>query len=119
MSFQDLLEQLVKSVPGALGAVFADWEGERVDSFSDPSEIEELSLFGAHFGVVWNQSNTLFAEKGLGFVDELTIEAHRLRVLLRSVNERYYVVLTMRPDTHLANARKQLQATTQCILGEM
>ncbi len=51
MPFKELLGQLVARVPGAQGAIVADWEGEAVDQFGVMDDYD-LKIIGAHKGVI-------------------------------------------------------------------
>jgi predicted regulator of Ras-like GTPase activity (Roadblock/LC7/MglB family) len=117
-SFAEILQQMVERVPGAVGAIFADWEGEAVDQFAHIPPIE-IQLVGAHWGVVWSQATERMTRHGLGAVDEMLIEGDRAIVLVRAVTRQYFVVLAVRRDTHLATARRELERGAQSILGEM
>jgi predicted regulator of Ras-like GTPase activity (Roadblock/LC7/MglB family) len=117
-TFGDILKTLVDSVPGAVGAVFSDWEGEPVDQFAHIPPLD-IQLVGAHWGVVWSQANLRFLARGLGAVEELMIEGERAIVLVRSVSEGYFVVLATKRDAHLATARRELERGARTLLGEM
>ena len=74
---------------------------------------------GAHWGVVWNQSSTRLMGRGLGAVDELIIEGERAIVLVRSVTDRYFVVLATKREAHLGTARRELERGAGILRGEM
>jgi predicted regulator of Ras-like GTPase activity (Roadblock/LC7/MglB family) len=117
-AFGDILEAMVRRVPGAVGAVFADWEGEPVDQFAHIAPLE-IQLVGAHWGVVWSQAAERLGQRGLGAVEELLIEGERAIVLVRSVTDRYFVVLATRRDAHLATARRELERGAETLRSEM
>jgi predicted regulator of Ras-like GTPase activity (Roadblock/LC7/MglB family) len=117
-SFGDILQRMVMRVPGALGAVFSDWEGEAVDQFAHVSPAE-IQLVGAHWGVVLNMAAERVQRAGGGAIDELWIEAEHGLVLVRRVNAQYYVVLAVGRESHLAIARRELESSVQSLLGEM
>jgi predicted regulator of Ras-like GTPase activity (Roadblock/LC7/MglB family) len=117
-AFGQILESMVKRVPGAVGAVFADWEGEPVDQFAHIPPLD-IQLVGAHWGVVWSQANERLGKHGLGAVEELLIEGERATVLVRSVTDRYFVVLATRRDAHLGTARRELMVGAETLRGEM
>ena len=109
---------MVERVPGAVGAVFADWEGEPVDQFAHIPPID-IQIVGAHWGIVWSQAHARLVAKGLGAIEELLIEGERAIVLVRSVAEGYFVVLATKRDAHLATARRELERGARTLLGEM
>jgi len=115
-AFGDILEAMVRRVPGAVGAVFADWEGEPVDQFAHIPPID-IQLVGAHWGVVWSQAARRL--EAFGGVEELLIEGDKAIVLVRSVTDRYFVVLATKRDAHLATARRELERGAGILRGEM
>lgn len=117
-AFGAILKSLVERVPGAVGAVFSDWEGEPVDQFAHIPPLD-IQLVGAHWGVVWNQANRRLVARGLGAVEELLIEGEHSIVLVRSVTDGYFVVLATKHDAHLATARRELERGVSSLLGEM
>ncbi|MCA1662816.1 MAG: hypothetical protein LC659_00815 [Myxococcales bacterium] len=117
-AFGEILEAIVRRVPGAIGAVFADWDGEPVDQFAHIAALD-IQLVGAHWGVVWSQATQRLAKHRLGAVEELIIEGDRAIVLVRLVAEGYFVVLATKRDAHLATALRELGRGAAILRGEM
>jgi predicted regulator of Ras-like GTPase activity (Roadblock/LC7/MglB family) len=115
-AFGQILEDMVRRVPGAVGAVFADWEGEPVDQFAHIAPLE-IQLVGAHWGVVWSQATRRL--QALGAIEELLIEGDRAIVLVRAVTDSYFVVLATKRDAHLATARREVERAAGILRGEM
>ena len=115
-AFGEILEKMVRRVPGAVGAVFADWEGEPVDQFAHIPALD-IQLVGAHWGVVWSQASQRLG--ALGAVEELLIEGDRAIVLVRAVTDHYFVVLATKRDAHLAIARRELERGADILRSEM
>src|SRR5678815_5516366 len=107
-AFADILKSIVERVPGALGAIFADWEGEMVDQFAHVPAFD-IQLVGAHWGVVLNQVTRSTSSCGFGAVEAMTVEGERNTVFVRRVTDRYYVVLTTQHEVHLATALRELE----------
>jgi len=51
MPFQPILKNLVESVPGAVGAILVDWEGEAVQEYSHGTTYD-IRFIGAKNGVI-------------------------------------------------------------------
>jgi len=117
-TFAEILRAMVERVPGALAAVFADWEGEAVDLFGTPPPLE-IQLAGAHWGVVFMLANDHLRDVGAGAVEELWVESDAGLTLIRRVTDRYYVVLSAKQTTHLQTARRELERSAASLLGEM
>jgi len=117
-AFGEILKGMVERVPGAVGAVFADWEGEPVDQFAHVPPLD-IQIVGAQWGVVFNTAAERLARSGAGAVDELWVEGTSACVFVRRVTQQYYVVLATRRSVHLATALRELQRTAAQLEGEM
>ena len=110
---------MVHAVPGALGAIFADWEGEAVGQFAHDSSDLDIQIFGAQWGVVWNQMQQALSRARLGAADELLVDGEHGAVMVRRVTPEYYVVLSLRRGTHLATAMRELDKIVVTLRAEM
>jgi predicted regulator of Ras-like GTPase activity (Roadblock/LC7/MglB family) len=117
-AFRPILESMVKAIPGAVGAVFADWEGEPVDQFAHIAPLE-IQLVGAHWGVVFSAASACCQKMGGGGAEEMWIEGEGALVLVRRVAEQYYVVLATKREAHLGTARRALERSAALLLEEM
>jgi predicted regulator of Ras-like GTPase activity (Roadblock/LC7/MglB family) len=107
-AFALILEDLIDAVPGAIGAIFADWDGEAVDHVSFGAA-EEIKLIGAHFGIILRLADISMREKvGAGPVEEVLVEGPQRSFLVRPVTSEYYVVLTIGEDAQMGLARLAL-----------
>jgi predicted regulator of Ras-like GTPase activity (Roadblock/LC7/MglB family) len=117
-AFGEILQQMVERVDGAIGAVFADWEGEPVDQFAHIPPLD-IQIVGAQWGVVFSTATERLAKVGAGAVEELWVEGTTAFVFVRRVTSQYYVVLAARPSVHLATALREIQRTAAQLAGEM
>jgi predicted regulator of Ras-like GTPase activity (Roadblock/LC7/MglB family) len=116
-AFGAILKSIVERVPGAIGAVFADWDGEPVDQFAHIPPLE-IQIVGAHWGIVWHQATQRLSSR-FGAIEELLIEGERAIVLVRAVTPQYFVVLAIKREAHLGTARRELVRGAQTLLEEM
>jgi predicted regulator of Ras-like GTPase activity (Roadblock/LC7/MglB family) len=118
-SFTDILQRMVERVPGALGAIFADWDGEPVGTFAPDIAALDIEIIGAQWGLVWTQVQKALARAKLGRPLELIVDGERGSALVREVSESYYVVLTTKRDCHLATAKRELDRGVDELKAEM
>ena len=118
-AFTEILQEMVERVPGAVGAIFADWEGESVGQFAFDMPDIEIQIIGAHWVVVWSAISAALGRCGMGNPTDLHIEAEHSQVLVRRVVEGYYVVLTLRRGTHLATALRELDRGVETLRAEL
>src|SRR5512145_2475000 len=93
MSFKALLGQLVASVPGAQGAILADWEGEAVDQVGLMNDYD-LKIMGAHKGVILHNIREVVADLSDALLSEIVITTTQAQTLLLPVTNDYFLVLT-------------------------
>ncbi len=117
--FGPLLQALVERVPGALGAIFTDWEGEPVGSFGTALADSDLEIIGAQWTLVWTQLQRSLERVRLGAPHELVIDSARARVIIRQVSAEYCLVLAAQRGTHLAIAQRELERTAVSLRAQM
>ena len=119
MSFKSILQRAVERVPGAVGAVFADWDGEAVDHFARGVK-EETLILAAHYGVILNHVQSALHLSHFGEAEEVIIRHERLDVIIRLVAKEYFVViLVLAAETHLATALREASAAASALRVEM
>lgn len=116
--FGELLAELVGTVPGAVGAVFVDWDGESVDQFGHIPELD-IRIIGAHWGIVVNLTRRLLEKSKYGKPEEIILSSEKRDVIIKTVTPEYFVVLTMKRGAHLGYALKEMTRVTHLIRAEM
>ena len=94
MPFKRILTELVSTVPGARGAILADWEGEAVEHFSYDDDFE-MKLVGAHKGIILNRIRKAYEDLNAGELQEIIITAEQQRFLVGAIGPEYSVVMTL------------------------
>ena len=97
MPFKTLLNRLLEEIPGALGAIITDWEGEAVDQVARISEYE-IKVLGAHKGVILNLLRDALSRVESGPLEEVLIRTEQGKTLIAPLNEDYFLVLNLGPQ---------------------
>lgn len=103
MPFQEILRQLLKSIPGFIGAVFLDSEGEAVDLWAErvfDIGPDGLRAIGAYSGIFLGDLRRICDRLALGTPGRLTIELEHARVLSCDLKEGYYLVVVIERGTN-------------------
>jgi predicted regulator of Ras-like GTPase activity (Roadblock/LC7/MglB family) len=116
--FREILKEVTTDLPGALGAIFVDWEGETVDEHSFIGDTN-LRLVGAYWGIAYYQARALFRAKELGSPNEMILLFENQQVLIRRVTDEYLVVLALREGINLGRALHLLTRAEVRLRGEM
>lgn len=102
--FSSILREVVHEIPGAVGAIFVDWEGESVDGFTSASQ-SGLRLLGAHWHIVYNLTKIIFEKRNLGFPLEMVLRFSSQQIVIRRVTDSYVVLLALKNSANLSRAR--------------
>lgn len=94
MPFKRLLTALVDAVPGATGAILADWEGEAVEQFCH-GDAFEMKVTAAHYGILLTHLKELNQKHAAGTVRHSVISTDQQHVLVGAVGEDYVLVMTL------------------------
>jgi predicted regulator of Ras-like GTPase activity (Roadblock/LC7/MglB family) len=121
-TFTPILARVVEKVPGAIGAIFADWDGEAVDHFPAPPDAgqrNEMLLVAAHYGVVLNHVQSALHLFHFGEAEEVILHHERMDLIVHAVGEGYYVVLALGAGVHLATALREVRSAARALRREM
>ncbi len=117
MPFSDILKEVVNGTEGAIGALVIGIDGIPVEEFSVSGELDLQSM------TVEYSSLLREIEKGsqtahLGSTREVTVIAEKAMVMLRRLNDEYFLVLVLRPDGNFGKGRFLLRMFAPKLLKE-
>ncbi len=111
MSFRLLLDELMQQVPGALGAIIADWEGEAVDQAARIDDYQ-LQVVGAHKGIVLTNLRAIVKQLEDNRLREFVITTEKNHTLVLPITEDYFLLLLLERGAILGRA---LFAARRCM----
>lgn len=117
MSFSEILKTVVSGTDGAIGALVVGLDGISVEEYRVPGEMDIQSM------TVEYSSLLKEIEKGsqaaqLGSTKEVTVIADHAMVMLRRLNDEYFVVLIITPEGNFGKGRFLLRMAVPKLLRE-
>jgi hypothetical protein len=119
MPFNYLLTNLLVDVPGAVGAIFLDEEGEAVDWVTRHEDPYDLKVEGAYHSIFKRQLEEARTISAFGEVESYTVENEGLVSLTQTLPEGYYVVLVLDRSSPRAQAMYHLRRAAKVIAREL
>lgn len=118
MPFKSILQEWTRRVPGALGAILVDWEGEAVDQVGrlDPYD---LKVIGAHKGLILDQLRKAVERADGNELQEITISTSKYQTLIIPVDAEYCLVLTLEKGDVLGLALFEARRCRQKVRREI
>lgn len=121
--FQAHLKRLVDDTHGAVAGLLMGFDGIAVDTYLSPSQPNQIDLdintVGMEFSFVLTQVRKAAEILELGAVQEVTIRAERLTLLVRVVSHEYFVALAIRGEGNFGKGRYLLRVITPKLQAEV
>jgi predicted regulator of Ras-like GTPase activity (Roadblock/LC7/MglB family) len=108
----------VESVPGATGAILADWEGEAVEQHcqGDPYE---MKVTAAHWGILLTRLKEMYQQHEAGRVQESVISTDEEHAIVGAIGDEYALVMTMTKDALPLLALRNFRETAALLEKEI
>ncbi|MCK5913627.1 MAG: roadblock/LC7 domain-containing protein [Desulfuromusa sp.] len=94
MPFKTLLRRLLEDIPGALGAIIIDWEGEAVDQVTRTDEYD-IKVLGAHSGIILSLLREALSRVDSGDLEEVVIRTDYNKTLMVPLTEDYLLIVQL------------------------
>ena len=114
MPFNSLLNRLLEDIPGALGSIIIDWEGEAVDQVTRINEYD-IKVLGAHNGIILNLLRGVLSRISSGNLEEVVIRTDENKTLIAPLTKDYLLILQLGPHAIVARAAYKMR----CCVDEL
>lgn len=118
MPFKKILANLMDSVPGATGAILADWEGEAVEQCC-LYEIYDLKVIGAHKGILLDLLKDAHRKLSAGELQHTVISTEKQHFLTGPIGADYFLVMTLDRSAIVGLAVHHFQAAIELMYKEI
>lgn len=118
MPFRTILNQLLADVPGALGVVIVDWEGEAVDQATRIGEYD-IKILGAHNGIILTLLRDALARLNSDYPEEVVIRTRQGATLIQPLTEDYLLILQLDKGALVARAARKLRACAEQLYDDI
>lgn len=117
--FRETLQKMVDRVDGGLAGVLMGFDGISVESYTRPSVETDIQTVGMELSHVLSQVRRAAELLEVGGLDEVTLRAEKLAVVVRVLSPEYFVACAMRPEGNTGKARYLLRVAAPQIQAEL
>lgn len=120
--FQAILRDLLTSTPGAIGALFLDWDGESVEVLTErpfDADDHDLKVMGAYQGIFLTRLREMCERAEAGQPHRFKVEFAKTKVLSCDLKDGYYLVLLVDAHTNEGVAWQRMAACQARLIAEM
>jgi len=108
MDFKSVLQKIVTSVDGAIGAGVIGEDGIAIDQFSSKSDFD-ITAAGAEYSTIISSAKKASTSFGLGKTNEVLISTEKATMIMMMVGDNYFVTLALNIDGNLGRGRLELK----------
>ncbi len=109
MSFKDILKATVDSVGGGMGAVIMGYDGIPIDEFIESDAALDVQLMAVEYATVMKEIHRTIEVLKAGAMEEIAIITGSALVIIRSINEEFFVVLVLGKEGNFGKGRYLLK----------
>jgi predicted regulator of Ras-like GTPase activity (Roadblock/LC7/MglB family) len=121
--FRDSLQKLVERVEGGVAGILMGFDGISVEAYTRPpsadSEPTDIQTVGMELAHVIGQVRRAAELLEVGTLTEVTLRADKLVVIVRALNEEYFLAFALQPQSSFGKARYALRALAPKIQAEL
>ena len=119
MGFREHLQEVVRSVDGAVACSLMGTDGIEVDThLLDGIEVDVRSLL-IEYSTLFRSAREAAEAHQAGLPVELCVQTERLLTVARMVSPEYFMVVALRPEGNFGKARYMLRVTAPKLQSEL
>jgi predicted regulator of Ras-like GTPase activity (Roadblock/LC7/MglB family) len=117
--FRENLQRMVERVDGGVAGILMGFDGISVEAFARSGEGPDIQTVGMELAHVISQVRRAAEALEVGGLQEVTVRADNLVVLVRVLNTEYFVACAIRPGANSGKARYLLRLLAPQIQSEL
>lgn len=103
--FSDILQRIVEGTGGGIGAVLMGYDGIAIEQFFAPDQSIDLQMVVVEYSNVLKEIRKTAEILSLGEMEEITIRTDHFMIVIRMLNEEYFVALIIDRDGNFGKGR--------------
>jgi predicted regulator of Ras-like GTPase activity (Roadblock/LC7/MglB family) len=103
--FSKILQKIVDETGGGIGAVLMGYDGIAIEQFFSPDEEVDLQMVVVEYSNVLKEIRRTAEILSLGEMEEISIRTDRFILVIRMLNEEYFVALIINRDGNFGKGR--------------
>jgi len=117
MSFSDIMKEVVNGTEGALGAMVVGLDGIPVEEFTVSNELD-LQSMTVEYSALLKEIEKGSQASQMGSTKEVTVITDKAMIMLRRLNDEYFLVLVVKPEGNFGKGRFLLRMSAPKLLKE-
>ncbi len=103
--FKTILKDIVEGTGGGIGAVLMGYDGLAIENFFKPCEGVDLQLVAVEYANILKEIKKTAEILNTGNMEEVAIKTERFHVVIHTLNDEYFVALTLENGGNFGKGR--------------
>ncbi len=114
--FSKILQKIVDETGGGIGAVLMGYDGIAIDQFFSPDAEVDLQMVVVEYSNVLKEIRKTAEVLSLGEMEEISLRTDRFILVIRMLNEEYFVALIINREGNFGKGRFLLSRERSSLL---
>lgn len=117
--FAETLKKVVDNVDGGIAAVIMGLDGIPVETYVRQNDRVDVTTVAMEFSFILTQVRKAGDSLAVGSLEELTVKAQRLFLVLRMISPQYFVAVALAPEGNFGKARFLCRLATPSLVAQL
>jgi predicted regulator of Ras-like GTPase activity (Roadblock/LC7/MglB family) len=117
--FRENLSKVVENVEGGVASLLMGFDGIAVETYAKPSASLDINTVGMEFSFILTQVRKAAEVLEVGGVQEVAIRAEGLSIIIRVLNNDYFLALALGPGGNFGKGRYLLRMVAPKLQTEL
>jgi predicted regulator of Ras-like GTPase activity (Roadblock/LC7/MglB family) len=117
--FKEPLRKIVDNVEGGIAGLVMGFDGIAVDSYTRQGHTMDITTVGMEFSFILTQVRKATEILDVGSIQEISIKAENLHIVIRVLNPEYFLALALTPDGNFGKGRYLMRVVAPRLQAEL
>ena len=117
--FREPLQKIVDNVEGGIAGLVMGFDGIAVESYTREGHKIDVNTVGMEFSFILTQVRKAAEILDVGGVNEISIKAEKLTVVIRMLSPEYFLALALAPDGNYGKGRYLMRVVAPKLQAEL
>ncbi len=117
--FTKYLKKIVDNVDGGVGGLIMGLDGIQVENYVPPPQKVDINTIGMEFSFILTQIKKASEILEIGAVQEISIKAEQMTLVIRMLNEDYFIAVVLEPEGNFGKCRFLMRVTAPQMIAEL
>jgi predicted regulator of Ras-like GTPase activity (Roadblock/LC7/MglB family) len=117
--FKEPLRKIVDNVEGGIAGLVMGFDGIAVDSYTREGHKMDITTVGMEFSFILTQVRKATEILDVGSIQEISIKAENLHIVIRVLNPEYFLALALTPDGNFGKGRYLMRVVAPRLQAEL